>query len=132
MKFLAKKKKQILAAVIVLLMVASMGCGYANNMGMAITITEQTWWHFRPVASPIITEQQIQNGDKIILECLDMDIEWWTIVIEEIREDSVVARFISVHDPWTHTKEIWLGELHEIQTPSLSMWTTWTLSFRKT
>ena len=131
MRYSAKKRICISSALIVLLIIVSVGCGNATNQStVTLTLTEVQVQRHVP-QQPIITTQEVRNGDTVTLA--GFDYTEWRITIIEIQDNSVIV-LIEPDEPENHDPyetEIAFGEEYEIWTNTLSSWVDWTLLFSK-
>ena len=101
-----------------------------STMPVTATIAEVEWTR-DGASEPIITTQEVQHDGVITLEAWDH--EWWTITIEEIRDDYVLL-LAEYHEPANGEKEterieIAFGQEHKIATPTYGAAVEWTLLF---
>jgi len=101
-----------------------------STMSVTATIAEIEWTR-DGAGEPIITTQGVQHGGVITLEAWDH--KWWTITIEEIRDDYVVL-LAEYHEPANGEKEterieIAFGQEYKITTPTYGAAIEWTLLF---
>ena len=121
--------------LLVLLCILLTACSSVGNVesettGQIVILTlteERVVWH--GLQQPIITTQEVRNGDRITLEWAGK--ERWTVIIEEIRDNSVAVRFEGRESFEVREAEIEYGEEYEIGTGTLSSWTIWTLVFTR-